>query len=332
MKAILMEQAGAAELLRYAEVPQPEISDPHELLIEIKAAGLNPVDTKLRSNGTYYPDKMPTILGCDGSGRVLKVGSAVTRFKPGDDLYYFYGGIGGDEQGNYAEFNVINEAYVAHKPTNLSYIEAAGAPLVLITAWEALHHRAKMESGHTVMIHAGSGGVGHIAIQLAKIAGCRVITTVSSEQKAKLVRELGADEVIRYDQENFAQRALALTAGMGVDLLLDTVGGATFEASFVALKPYGHLVTLLQPASTVEWKVARLKNLTISLELMLSPPLYSWKDARQQQTRILEQCRNLFESGQLKVVVTQQLPLDSAAAAHSLIEQGSMDGKVVLLP
>ena len=332
MKAILMQKAGATDVLHYTEVPRPEIGGPHELLIEIKAAGVNPVDTKLRSNGTYHPDKMPAILGCDGSGRVIEVGSGVEHFKPGDDVYYFYGGIGGDEQGNYAQYNVINEAYVAHKPANLSYVEAAAAPLVLITAWEALHHRANIQSGQTVLIHAGTGGVGHIAIQLAKVAGCRVITTVSSNAKSELVRDLGADEVIRYDQSDFAEKCMALTDGQGVDVVFDTVGGSTFEASFHALMPYGHLVTLIQPSHNVDWKAARLKNLTTSLELMLSPPLYNWEAARQQQTRILEQCSRLFENDQLKVLVNHQLPLESAADAHRLIEKGSMEGKAVLIP
>jgi len=331
MKAILMQQAGAADVLHLStKVVQPEINDAHELLIEIKAAGVNPIDTKLRSSGTYYPDRMPAILGCDAAGLVVEVGSKVTRFKPGDEVYYFYGGIGGDEQGNYAQYNVLNEAYVAHKPTNLSYVEAAAAPLVLITAWEALHHRANIQPNQTVLIHAGSGGVGHVAIQLAKIAGCRVITTVSSNTKAELVRELGADEVIRYDQSDFAENCMALTDNQGVDVVFDTVGGPTFEASFQALMPYGHLVTLIQPLHNVDWKVARLKNLTTSLELMLSPALYNWQAARQQQTQILERCARLFEKGQLKVLVNHQLSVESVADAHRLIEKGSMEGKAVL--
>lgn len=330
MKAILMQQVGAADLLHYTETTRPEIKEPHELLIKIKAAGVNPIDTKLRSNGTFYPDSMPAILGCDGAGEVIAVGDKVERFTPGDEVYYFYGGIGGDEQGNYAEYNVIDEAYVAHKPANLSCIEAAAAPLVLITAWEALHHRARIQSGQTVLVHAGSGGVGHVAIQLAKAAGCRVITTISSEGKAALVRSLGADEVIRYDQDDFAKSCLTLTDGEGVDVVFDTVGGSTFEASFGALKPYGHLVSLLQPATGVDWKIARQKNLTTSLELMLSPAFHGWQAARQQQTRILEQCAKLFEDGQLKILLSHELPLERAADAHHLIEKGGMVGKLVL--
>lgn len=331
MKAIVMQQAGDAEVLHLAEVKQPEINNPDELLVEIKAAGINPIDTKLRSNGTYYPDNLPAILGCDGAGTVIAVGSAVKRFKPGDEVYYFYGGIGGDEQGNYAEYNVIKEAYVAHKPKNLSFVEAATTPLVLITAWEALNHQAKIQYGQTVLIHAGSGGVGHIAIQLAKVAGCKVITTVSSDSKAQLVRALGADEVIRYDLTDFAEKALKLTNGNGVDVVFDTVGGATFEASFNALKPYGHLVTLLQPSQHVDWKLARMKNITTSLELMLSPAFYNWSEVRLQQTEILNQGKTLFESGKLKIAVNHELSLESVVDAHRLIEKGSMEGKAVLI-
>ncbi len=327
-----MQQAGDPDVLQLTEVIKPKIASPNELLIKIKAAGINPIDTKLRSNGTYFPDKMPAILGCDGAGTVIAVGDAVKQFSPGDDLYYFYGGIGGDEQGNYAEYNLINERFVSLKPGNLSYVEAAAAPLILITAWEMLHHQADIRPGQTVLIHAGSGGVGHIAIQLAKISGCRVITTVSSDKKEQLVRSLGADEVIRYDLSDFAQRALALTAGIGVDVVLDTVGGATFEASFKALKPYGDLVTLLQPSQHVDWKVARMKNLTTSLELMLSPAFYNWEERRQQQTQILNRCKELFENDQLKIIVNHELALESAADAHRLIEKGSMEGKAVLIP
>ncbi|MCW8887986.1 MAG: zinc-dependent alcohol dehydrogenase family protein [Gammaproteobacteria bacterium] len=332
MKAILMEQAGSPEQLKLAEMAQPSIQQSDQLLIKIRAAGVNSIDTKLRANGTYYPDNMPAVLGCDGSGVVIETGSQVTRFKPGDEVYYFFGGIGGDEQGNYAEYNLIGEQYVALKPDSISFEEAAAAPLVLITAWEALHHRAKIQAGQTILIHAGAGGVGHVAIQLAKAANCRVLTTVSSDTKEALARSLGADEVIRYDLSDFAQQTMALTDGAGVDVVFDTVGGATFESSFNALKPYGHLVTLLQPSHSVDWKVARLKNITTSLELMLSPAFYNWQQARLEQTKILDRCSRLFNSGQLRVIVNHKLPLESAADTHRLIENGSMEGKAVLIP
>ncbi|MDH3355006.1 MAG: alcohol dehydrogenase catalytic domain-containing protein, partial [Chromatiales bacterium] len=190
MKAILMQQPGEASSLVESEVNAPTLVEADQLLIKLEAAGVNPIDTKLRANGTYFPDQLPTILGCDGSGRVVEVGAEVKNFHVGDEVYYFYGGIGGAEQGNYAEYNVISEAYVAPKPSNLSFSEAAAVPLALITAWESLHHRTVVKKGESVLIHAGAGGVGHLAIQLAKIAGCRVITTVSSKEKEKFVRSL----------------------------------------------------------------------------------------------------------------------------------------------
>ena len=329
MRAVLMHQSGAPDALLYSnEVEPPRIHSEHQVLIRLKAAGVNPIDTKLRSRGTYYPEQMPAILGCDGAGVVEEIGEAVTRFHPGDEVYFCHGGIGGD-QGNYAELNVVDERFVAAKPRSVDFITAAAAPLVLITAWEALHDRARIEAGQKVLVHAGAGGVGHVAIQLAKAAGCQVITTVSSKAKAAFARQLGADEVILYPEADFAEAASSWSGAEGVDVVLDTVGGRVFEQSFAATRPYGHIVSLLQPGE-VDWKVARLRNLTTSLELMLSPMYYGWSAAQEHQAWILEQCAAIIDEGKLQLAVSHTLPLEEAASAHELLKSGGMQGKIVL--
>jgi len=329
MRAVLMHQSGDPDVLLFSsEVEPPRIHDDHQVLVRLQAAGINPVDTKLRSKGTYYPEQMPAILGCDGAGVVEAVGDAVSRFKPGDEVYFCHGGIGGD-QGNYAEFNVVDERFIAHKPNSVDFTTAASAPLVLITAWESLHDRARIETGQKVLIHAGAGGVGHIAIQLAKAAGCEVITTVGSDEKVEFVKSLGADAVIRYKQENFAEEATRWSGGDGVDVVFDTVGGKVFEQSFAATRPYGHIVSLLQPGE-VDWKEARMRNLSTSLELMLSPMYFGWEAAQEHQADILRQCAKLMDTGKLTPHVNQTLTLEEAARAHELLEQGGMQGKIVL--
>jgi len=330
MKAMLMAAPGVPEVLQSAELPLPELPSPVHLLVRLKAAGVNPIDTKLRKNGTYFPDRLPTVLGCDGAGVVESTGKAVTRFKPGDEVYFFNGGIG-SEQGNYAEYTVIHEDCAAAKPMNLSMAEAAAVPLVLITAWEALHDRAQLKEGQTVLIHAAAGGVGHVAVQLAREMGLRIAATVSSAEKAAWVKKLGAERVIIYTQEDFVQAALDWTDGQGVDAVFDTVGGETFCRSFAAAKVYGSIVTLLQTdCSAAQTKLARLRNQSIHFELMLTPAYLGLHQARIAQTRILEAGKNLFEAGKLKIEVSKTFSLDQAAEAHRLIEEGHTTGKIVL--
>lgn len=329
MKAIVMHAPGAPQVLSLADVPPPRIAHDTDLLVRLRAAGVNPIDTKLRANGTYFPERMPAILGCDGAGVVEAVGRSANRFQPGDAVYFCNGGIGG-HPGNYAEYAVVDERFAARKPKNQDFSQAAAAPLVLITAWEALYDRARMTAGKTVLIHAGAGGVGHVAIQLAKAAGCRVLTTVGSASKAAFARQLGADETIPYRETDFVQAVLDLTEGQGADIVFDTVGGATFSDSFAAVRPYGDLVTLLQPGPDTDWRTARLRNLRISQELMLSPMFFGWIGAQRHQAWILEQCADLFEAGRLRIHVDRILPLSEAAEAHRLIQAGEIAGKVVL--
>jgi len=334
MRAIVMSEPGTPEVLRLQEIARPEISESNQILVRLMAAGINPIDTKLRERGLYFPEGLPALLGCDGAGIVEAVGDDVTRFQAGDQVYYCYGGLGkkiGDSSiGNYAEYAVVDEAYVAIKPAALGFDEAAAAPLVLITAWEALFDRACIQSGQKVFIHAGAGGVGHVAIQLAKIAGCDVATTVSSDEKAAFVRELGADMVINYKKEDVAAALLTWTDGAGVNIAFDTVGGDAFNQLVPAMAHYSDLVTILQVPDDADWKSLRLKNVRVSQELMLSPMVYDLREAAEHQSDILEQCAQFFEENQLSVFISDVLPLEDAAKAHRMIEAGGTTGKIVL--
>lgn len=330
MKAVIMTAAGNPDVLQIREIPKPFSLGEREILVRLYAAGVNPIDTKLRKRGTFYPDNMPAILGCDGAGVVENVGARVTRFRVGDEVYFCNGGLG-EHQGNYAEYTTIDERFAASKPKSVSFAEAAAAPLVLITAWEALYERGRLSPGEKVLIHGGAGGVGHVAIQLAKLKGAEVCATVSSPQKADFVRQLGADYAINYKQTDFVQAVIDWTGGEGVDLAFDTVGGETFYKTFPAVRVYGDVVTILEPDANTIWKAARLRNLRIGLELMLTPMLQCITEAQQHHGSILEQCAAWMDAGKLKVWVEHEFALEDAVKAHQLLESGSMIGKIVLI-
>ncbi len=330
MKAVLMTRVGGPEVLESGEVADPELPSPYHIRVRLRAAGVNPIDTKVRSLHMFYPDKLPAVLGCDGAGTVEAVGDAVSRFRVGDAVYFFNNGLGYGP-GNYAEQTVVHEDYAAKKPRNLSMEEAAAVPLVLITAWEALVDRAQLKAEETVLVHAGAGGVGHVAIQLAKQRGAYVATTVSSEAKAEFARSLGADRTINYKDEDFVEAALDWTDGKGMRVILDTVGGPTFCRSFGAARVFGKVVTLLSTACDVKAiNTARLRNLLVGYVQMTAPLYLGLHNARLAQTRILEQGAKLIEDGKLKVKVSDALPLAQAAEAHRRVEAGHAVGKIVL--
>ena len=332
MRAILMTAAGTTEVLQLREMPLPQLPSARHIRVKLAAAGINPLDTKLRSKPVYFPDKLPAILGCDGAGIVEAVGAGVSRFKPGDAVYFCNGGIG-DEPGCYAEYTTVHEEYCAAKPATLGMAESAALPLVLLTAWEALTERANLKAGQTILIHAGAGGVGHIAIQLARHLGARVAVTVSDEHKAAIVKQLGAEKIIQYREQDFVQETLAWTEGKGAAVVFDTVGGDTFLRSLHAVRYGGKLVSLLStPLSLADSQLARLRNLSLCYELMLTPQLMNLHDERVRQRRILEQGAQLADSGKLKVLLGKTLPLAEAAEAHRLIEQGGVTGKIILVP
>jgi NADPH2:quinone reductase len=331
MKAIVMTAAGSPSVLELREIPKPEIQHPTQLLIRLKAAGFNPIDTKLRQRGTFYSQEMPAILGCDGAGVVEAVGAEVTTFKPGDEVYFCAGGLGKAGTGNYAEYTIADQNSVALKPRSLSFAEAAAVPLALITAWESLYDRGRLEAGQTVLIQAGAGGVGSLAIQLAKLRGATVFTTVGTPDKERLVRQLGADHPILYQQTDFVEVILAETDGQGVDLAFDTVGGQTFFKTIPAVKIYGDLVTILEPNSALgSLKTARDRNLRISLELMLTPQLLNLTPALGHQADILKQSGQWFDEGRLQIHLSQTFTLEEAIAAHQSLETGHTTGKIAL--
>ena len=331
MKAIVFETPGSPSVLKLQDIPAPSIQTETEVLVRLRAAGINPIDTKLRSRGTFYPEKTPHVLGCDGAGVVEAVGAGVQSFQVGDEVFFCNGGLGGS-RGTYAEFAVVDQGFLAIKPADLSFAEAAAAPLVLITAWESLYDRGRLQAGQTVLIQAGAGGVGHVAVQLASLQGAEVCTTVSSEEKANFVKQLGADAVILYKNTDVVDEVLTWTQGQGVDLAFDTVGGETFYQTIPAVKIYGDLVTILEPDPALgNLKTARTRNLRISLELMLTPMLQSLVEEQEQQAHILQQCARLCDRNLLKIHVSQTFPLEQAQAAHELVETGSVTGKLVLL-
>lgn len=330
MKAIFATAAGGPEVLQLRDIPQPELPSPHHIRVKLAAAGVNPVDAKLRAKPAYHPDKLPAILGCDGAGVVESVGSAVTRFKAGDEVYFCNGGIG-DEPGCYAEYTSLHEDYCAAKPANLSLQDAAALPLVLLTAWESLIERAGLQAGQTILIHAAAGGVGHVALQLAHHLGARIAVTVGCERKAGLVHGLGAEKIIDYHEQDFAREVLNWTEGRGADVVFDTVGGDTFLRSLDAARIGGRVVSLLAtPLALADVQKARLNNLSLCFELMLTPQVLNLHDERVRQRRILEEAAKLVEAGRLGVLVTKKLPLAQAAEAHRMIEAGGMTGKIVL--
>jgi len=330
MKAILMTAPGGLDVLKLATVPEPTLTGQHELLVRVRAAGVNPLDTKIRKQHFFYPDNLPAILGVEGAGVVERTGSAVTRFHPGDEIYFFSNGLG-LEPGAYAEYTVINEEHAARKPSNLSMVEAAAAPIALITAWEALVERVGLKSGEKVLIHAGAGGVGHIAVQLALARGAKVAATVSGNEKADLVKGFGAELSIDYREQDFVEEALRWTGGRGVDVVLDTVGGATFCQSFRAVRTYGRIATLLStPCELADINHARLRNVSVGFVQMTAPSYLGDAEARRAQTRILEQGAILFEQAKLRIQLSAVLPLEDVAAAHRIVEEGHTSGKVVL--
>ncbi len=244
MRAVLMTAVGGPDVLEVGELPKPEITSDHDVLVLLRAAGINPIDYKLRKHGTIG-GTVPAVLGWDGAGIVESVGPSVTRMQPGDEVYFCDGGFG-PTPGTYQEAKVLDERYLAHKPKHLSFAEAAAAPLVTITAWEAQRERARVREGHSVLVQAGAGGVGHMAVQIARLAGAQVATMVTPGPKSELASSLGATLCIDYQREDVGERLRSWTCMDGADIVRDTVGGKTFTACFSLVRPYGDLVSSVE--------------------------------------------------------------------------------------
>jgi NADPH:quinone reductase len=330
MRAVLMTAAGGPEVLKLAELPEPDIAGPRDVRVRLRAAGINPVDCKLRANGTIG-GSLPAVLGWDGAGVVESTGPAVSRVRPGDEVFFCDGGFG-PAPGTYQEVKVIDERYLARKPERLSFVEAAAAPLVTITAWEALRERARVSSGQFALVQAGAGGVGHMSVQIARLAGARVATTVTPGPKAELAASLGAELCIDYTREDVGAKLRGWTGMDGADVVHDTVGGRTFTACFSLVRPYGDLVSNVES----RWEDEAIsamhdRNLRVSFTWMPAPSVFGWPGHRERQRAILEQAAAHFDAGDLRVQVGATFPLERAADAHRALEAGQVMGKAVLI-
>jgi NADPH:quinone reductase len=309
--------------------PEPGISGEHDVRVRLRAAGINPVDYKLRSSGTIG-GSLPAVLGWDGAGVVEGVGPAVTRVCPDDAVYFCDGGFGPTPD-SYQELKIIDEAFLARMPKRLSFVEAAAAPLVTITAWEALRERARVGSGQFVLVQAGAGGVGHMAVQIARLAGARVATTVTAGAKTELAASLGAELCIDYRRKNVGEKLRAWTKMDGADVVHDTVGGKTFTACFSLVRPYGDLVSNVEsPWEDEAIATMHDRNLRVSFTWMPAPSVFGWREQRERQRGILEQAAQHFDAGDLRVAVGATFPLDRTADAHRALEAGEVVGKAVL--
>ncbi len=329
MRAVVMTAVGGPEVLKVEELPEPEITGEHDVRVRLRAAGINPVDYKLRSGGTIG-GSLPAVLGWDGAGVVEATGPAVSRVREGDEVYFCDGGFG-PAPGTYQEVKIVDERYLARKPERLSFVEAAAAPLVTITAWEALRERARVSAGQSVLVQAGAGGVGHMSLQIARLAGARVATTVTAGPKTALASSLGAQLCIDYTREDVGEKVRAWTGIDGADVVHDTVGGKTFTSCFWLVRPYGDLVSNVEsPWAEEAINAMHERNLRVSFTWMPAPSVFGWPQHRERQRAILEQAAGHFEAGDLRVNVGATFPLDKAADAHHALEAGQVTGKTVL--
>ncbi|HGH7181005.1 NADP-dependent oxidoreductase [Bacillus cereus] len=329
MKAMIIDKYGKVPM-RMADVSTPEINE-YEVLAEIHAASINPIDFKIRDGKVKMLLKyeMPLILGNDFAGVITKVGSKVTRFKVGDEIY---ARPRKNKIGTFAEYIAIHEDDIALKPKNLSFEEAASIPLVGLTSYQALHDIMQLQKGQKILIHAGSGGVGTFAIQLAKIMGATV-TTTASEAGANLVKSLGADEIINYKTEKFED---ILT---NYDAVFDTIGGTTLEKSFNIIKNGGNIVSVSGMPNArfgKEFGSGFFKTLLFSLA---SKKLTALEKKHNAQYSFLfmkpsgDQLRtiaNYIESGNIKPVIDRVFPFEDAQKAMEYSEAGRAKGKIIV--
>lgn len=329
MKAMIIDKYGKVPM-RMAEVPTPEINE-YEVLAEIHAASINPIDFKIRDRKVKMLLKyeMPLILGNDFSGVITKVGSKVTRFKVGDEIY---ARPRKNKIGTFAEYIAIHEDDIALKPKNLSFEEAASIPLVGLTSYQALHDIMQLQKGQKILIHAGSGGVGTFAIQLAKIMGATV-TTTASEAGANLVKSLGADEIINYKTEKFEDM---LT---NYDAVFDTIGGTTLEKSFNIIKSGGNVVSVSGMPNArfgKEFGSGFFKTLLFSLASKKLTALEKKHNARYSFLFMkpsgdqLRTIANYIEAGKIKPVIDRVFPFEDAQKAMEYSEAGRAKGKIIV--
>lgn len=330
MKAFLIDRYGKQETGRIGNMPEPDLRD-DDVLIQVRAASINPLDSKIKSGEfkLILPYRFPLILGNDVSGTVVRIGARVSQFKPGDEVY---ARPDDDRIGTFAEFIAIKASSVALKPTNISMVEAASLPLVALTAWQVLVETAKLKKGQKVLIHAGSGGVGTIAIQLAKHLGAFVATTTSTSN-ISLVEALGADVVIDYKQQDFA------AVLRDYDVVLSSLGSDVLHKSLQVLKPGGHLISVSGPptpafaaARGLAWplrQVLRLLSYGIRRKAKRKNIEYSFVYMRADGAQ-LQAITALVEAGAIRPVVDQVFAFEDILQALAYSESGRAKGKIVV--
>ncbi|MFG3248607.1 NADP-dependent oxidoreductase [Streptomyces sp. NPDC048187] len=308
MRAISQDVLGGPEVLKEVRPARPE-PRPNEVLVRVRAAGVNPTDWKHRATGAFLGEP-PFVLGWDVSGVVEAVGIGVAAFRPGDEVFgmlsYPFG------HGSHAEYVTAPARTFAHKPAGIDHVQAGALPLVSLTAWQALVERARLQPGQRVLVHAAAGGVGHVAVQIAKARGAYVIGTASAG-KHEFLRSLGADETVDYRETDFAE------AVKDVDVVLDTIGGDTSLRSLRVLRPGGVVVSILPVGSDEFFEEA--DRLGVRAVRMLV-------DADRAD---MQEIARLVESGKLRATIAQTFPLTEAARAHAQGETGRTTGKLVLV-
>lgn len=329
MRAIVCNGTGGTEVLEERQVSLPWPRGDGDVLVRLKAAALNPADGFFRALGPYIESDNPLVLGHDGAGVVEAVGAGVARFRPDDRVCFCNGGIGG-HPGTYAEFAVVPESQLVGIPDHVDFHSAAALPLVTITCWESLYDRANLRAGEHALIHAGAGGTGHMAVQLASLRDAHVATTVSNDEKAEFVRKLGAVRPIFYRSDNFVEEARAWTDGRGVDVALDNVGAEAMQSTFRAMAPYGRVVTLMGTPSDDADETAYVQNLTIHNVMMLTPMILGLQNRLDAQARIVEQGMALLSNGDLKIHIAERFDLADMRAAHARLDAGGTIGKIVI--
>lgn len=304
-------------------VPVPALG---EVLVKIVASGVNPIDYKIRTGAAPYAmPELPAVLGTDMAGVIIEVGAGVTEFKVGDEVFGLTGGVRGI-QGSLAEYAAVDARLLAPKPANLSMREAAALPLVFLTAWEGLVDRANVQMGQRVLIQGGAGGVGHMAVQIAKAIGAQVCATASPSGHA-IIENYGAT-AIDYHSSTVEDYVAKYADGVGFDVVYDTVGGPTLDASLAAAKPYGHVVSC-SAFGTHNLAPSSLRCITLSGIFVLLPMLSG--ERRAHHGAILREAKRLVEEGKVKPLMNEKrYSLADAQAAHDAQEAGNALGKIVI--
>ncbi|WP_338839237.1 zinc-dependent alcohol dehydrogenase family protein [Flavobacterium ginsenosidimutans] len=330
MKAVVIKCFGKPEdTFQTIELPIPSLND-NEVLIKVKATSINPIDYKIR--GGHLPHLVPSfpaILHGDVSGIVEKTGANVREFQAGDPVYGCIGGVIGID-GALAEYTKADYRLLSKMPNGIDFTEAAAIPLVGITAYEAIFQRANIQSGQKVLIYGGVGGVGHLGIQFAKVLEAEVYATVSSEQQAAIVKELGADYTIDYKKETVQEFVKKYTDGKGFDVVFDTIGNQHLTNSFEAVKRKGTVVTTVS-LDKIDISPIHEKALTFHTVYMIIPILYNDEAGKREHGEILRHITELVEQGKVKPLIDPNgFNIKQIAQAHSYAEIGKNIGKVVI--